>query len=168
MSSKSSCGFCYSTLAGLGCILKPFILLAMRLFWGYLFIKVGMTKFADIHATAAAFEALSIPVPTMSAYLVAFCEVVGGAMLMVGFGARLAAIPLIIITVTAYLTAHVGVFSKVMENPELIVKEPPFNYLLTALIVLAFGPGLFSIDAIIKGICMRRCNKECESPEIKK
>jgi hypothetical protein len=30
------------------------------------------------------------------------------------------------------------------------VKADPFPYLLTALIVLVFGPGLFSIDAILK------------------
>jgi len=36
------------------------------------------------------------------------------------------------------------------SNSDKFVKADPFPYLLTALIVLAFGPGLFSIDALLK------------------
>lgn len=162
MSSKSFCSCCYSGLAWIGCVLQPFLLLAIRVFWGMLFIKTGMEKFAEAEKAAEFFKNLSIPLPLFTVYFVGFFEVVCGAMLVLGLAARLATIPLIVITVTAFLTAHVAVFAEVMTNPEAIVKEAPFNFLLASLIVLAFGPGLFSIDAIIKGVRHRYCKQDCD------
>ncbi len=161
MSSSSTCGSkCYGLLVCLGRILQPFLLLAIRLFWGYLFIQTGLEKLSNPGSTAEYFQSLNIPASHITVYLVAGLEVLCGALIIIGLASRLAAIPLIAITVTAYLTAHVAVFKEVLAHPEAITKEPPFNFLLAALIVFCFGPGLFSIDAIVKKL---RCRKSCET-----
>jgi hypothetical protein len=46
--------------------------------------------------------------------------------------------------------------SNIFSDPDKFVKADPFPFLLTALIVLVFGPGLFSIDALMKQILRRR------------
>ena len=50
----------------------------------------------------------------------------------------------------AYLTADFEAVSNVFSDPDKFVKADPFPFLLTALIVLIFGPGRFSVDALLK------------------
>jgi putative oxidoreductase len=56
----------------------------------------------------------------------------------------------------AYLAADFEAVSSIISDPDKFVKADPFPFLLTAVIVLVFGPGLFSIDALIKPILWRR------------
>jgi putative oxidoreductase len=42
------------------------------------------------------------------------------------------------------------------SDPDKFVQAAPFPFLLTALIVLAFGPGLFSVDALLKRVIERK------------
>lgn len=160
MATHSCCGSCYRGLICFGRILQPFILLAMRLFWGYLFVVFGAAKLGHISETAKSFASLNIPIPHFMAYLVGLTEVVGGFLLIIGLGSRLAALALCIVTIVAYATAHVEAFHQLAADPQILIKQPPFNFLLTSLLVLAFGPGLFSIDALIK----RSCCHSCETP----
>lgn len=159
-SSSSCCGRFYCFLIGLGKVLQPLILLAMRLFWGYLLVIGGLGKLQHPLGTVQFFQTLSIPAPELVTYLVGAVELIGGAMLFVGFGSRLAAIPIIIVMVTAYLTAHAAAFHELASNPQALVQQPPFNFVLTALLVLAFGPGLFSIDALLKRFWCRTPHDE--------
>lgn len=48
----------------------------------------------------------------------------------------------------AYLTADFEAVSNIFSDPDKFVKADPFPFLLTALIVLVFGPGRFSVDAL--------------------
>ena len=50
----------------------------------------------------------------------------------------------------AYLTADFEAVSNIFSDPDKFVKADPFPFLLTALIVLIFGPGRFSVDALLK------------------
>jgi putative oxidoreductase len=50
----------------------------------------------------------------------------------------------------AYLTADFEAVSSIFSDPDKFVKADPFPFLLTALIVLTFGPGLYSIDTVLK------------------
>jgi hypothetical protein len=50
----------------------------------------------------------------------------------------------------AYLTADFEAVSNIFSDPDKFVKADPFPFLLTALIVLVFGPGRFSVDALLK------------------
>ncbi len=121
---------------------QSYLLLAMRLFWGYQFFQTGMGKLSDISKVTAYFESLSIPFAEANAYMVGSFEMVGGILLMLGLGTRLIAIPLIVILCTAFATAH----REAIHDADSFVSQSPFNFLLMCLVVFAFGPGKFSLD----------------------
>lgn len=133
-----------------GEILQPLLLLVIRLAAGAGFVFAGMGKLSNIEQTAAFFNDLHIPLSTFHAYLVGGVELIGGLMLILGLGARLAAAILAIVLVVAYLTAHFESVRMFLVNPGLVTQDSPFPFLFAMLVILAFGPGLFSIDAINK------------------
>jgi putative oxidoreductase len=69
---------------------------------------------------------------------------------MIGLASRLTAIPVAVTMGVAYLTADLEAVTSIFSDPDKFVKADPFPYFICALIVLAFGPGRFSIDALIK------------------
>lgn len=144
------CQSLYRMMIAFSLPLQAFVLLALRLYWGWLFFQSGFGKLANIEGVSAFFSTLNIPFPWLNAYLAASIECVGGLCLVVGLAARLVAIPLIVTMLVAYATAHSESVQHIFENPQAFVMQTPFNFLLTALIVLAFGPGIFSLDALIK------------------
>jgi putative oxidoreductase len=52
--------------------------------------------------------------------------------------------------IVAYFTADFEAVSNMLSDPDKFVKADPFPFLLTALIIYAFGPGEFSMDALLK------------------
>jgi putative oxidoreductase len=130
--------------------LQPVLLLAVRLYFGYGFMKAGLGKLLDPETTAGFFAGWGIPLPTLNVYLAGTTECVCGLLLVLGLASRVVTIPLIGTMLVAYATAHAEVVHALWSNPNLFVKAPPFLYLLTALLVLLFGPGRLSIDGLIK------------------
>lgn len=136
-------------LAAFGKWFQSPLLLVLRLFFGIGFIIAGVGKLQDISKITEFLVSIHFPYPEFMGWVVALTETIGGFLLVIGFLSRLASIPLIISMCVAYGTAHVDAFRHFFEDPKLIVAQAPFNFLLTALLVLAFGPGLFSVDALI-------------------
>jgi putative oxidoreductase len=140
----------YQYLVVAGGLLKSPILLLCRLYWGWLFFQSGLQKLHGIADFAQFLEKLNFSLPYVQAYLAGLIELIGGACLMMGFASRLVAIPLAIVMLVAYINVHVEGFWALFNNPALFVAEAPFNFLLTTLIVLAFGPGRFSVDYFLE------------------
>jgi uncharacterized membrane protein YphA (DoxX/SURF4 family) len=69
-------------------------------------------------------------------------------LLMIGLASRLTAIPVAVTMAVAYLTADLEAVTSIFSDPDKFVKADPFPYFICALIVLVFGPGRFSIDAL--------------------
>lgn len=136
----------YNAIIWIGNHLRSPLLLAIRLFWGYAFLTAGLGKFSHMAATVSSFQDLGIPLAHFNAYLVASVETLGGLLLMLGWFTRLAAIPLVILMIVAYLTAHLQSVETIFQDPDAFVKQAPFNFLLASLILLAFGPGKLSFD----------------------
>jgi putative oxidoreductase len=67
-------------------------------------------------------------------------------LLLVGLGSRLISLPLIFVTIIAYLTAEIDTVKNIFSAPDKFVSADPFLFMLAAIIVLAFGPGVFSTD----------------------
>lgn len=126
------------------------LLLALRLFFGIGFIIAGAGKLQDISKMSDFLVNSHFPYPHFFAWVVALTETIGGFLLVVGFLSRLAALPLIIAMCAAYGLAHFEALHRFIENPKLFVDQPPFNFLLTALLVFAFGPGSLSVDALLE------------------
>lgn len=146
----SSCKSCYLTIRSFGTVLQSILLLAMRIYWGGSFLLTGWGKWHNISAISDYFSSLGIPFPTLNAYLVGSIECVGGFCLLIGLASRLASIPLICVMVGALLTEHHEALMNAWNDPQNLITQLPFNYLLTALIVLAFGPGKISVDFLIQ------------------
>lgn len=139
----------YCKVCEAGSYLQSPLLLLVRGYWGYHFFQAGWGKFLNLERTAGFFTTLGIPLPEFNAYLVASIETFGGLMLLIGLGARLAALPLTIIMIMAYCTAHFKAIEKLLDDPTIFLGEAPFLYLYAALIVLSFGPGMLSVDGLM-------------------
>ncbi|MBA3603386.1 MAG: DoxX family protein [Parachlamydiaceae bacterium] len=150
MSRNSFLQTFYKGLIAVGESLQSVLLLAIRLFWGYGFFQSAQGKFKDLPATIAFFENIGIPFAKFNVYAVASIELVGGLLLMIGLVTRLVSIPLMIVMVGAYLTAHLDSVKSIFDDPKTFVKEAPFNYLLACLILFVFGPGKLSLDYVLE------------------
>jgi putative oxidoreductase len=128
---------------------SPF-LLAVRLYWGWQFLQSGIGKISHIDRVVEYFTSLGIPAPSVNAHFNAGLETVGGILLILGLGSRLISVPLLINMIVAYITADREAWTSFFSDPGKFFGADPFPFLLTALIILIFGPGLFSLDTLIK------------------
>jgi putative oxidoreductase len=127
---------------------SPFLLI-IRLYWGWQFFLTGKGKLMHLDKTAGFFASINIPMPKVNAVLAGSTECFGGLLLLLGLGSRIATVPLIFTMIIAYVTADSDKIKGIFSNPDAFVTAAPFLFMLTAIIVLVFGPGIFSLDAII-------------------
>ncbi len=125
------------------------LLLALRLYWGWQFAQTGWGKLTHLERTAGYFESLNIPMPKVNAIMAGGTECVGGALLALGLFARPASVPLIFTMLVAYWTADREALNGIISEPDKFVTAAPFLFLLASLIVLVFGPGKLSLDALL-------------------
>jgi len=123
-----------------------FLLLAVRIYWGGLFVVTGFGKWMNIHGVADYFNSLHLPFSFAAASVVATIELLGGVSLFIGFCSRIFSLLLTIILATAYATAHKEALFHIFTNPSSFIMQEPFLFLYGSLVVLCFGPGLFSSD----------------------
>jgi putative oxidoreductase len=140
----------YKLLVTVANLLQSPLLLALRLYFFWQLFQTGQGKLSNITKIIHFFRDLHIPAPTVNAYFVSSLECFGGLLLMVGLASRPLALMVATSMCVAYLTTEQEALMTFFSNSDKFVKADPFPYLLTALIVLAFGPGLFSIDALLK------------------
>ncbi len=125
------------------------LLLVLRLYWGISFAQTGWGKFGRIDEVAEWFGgSLNIPFPKLNAIMAAGTELVGGVLLALGLFARVASVPLIFTMLVAYGTAHREELGAIFSKTEEFTGADPFLFLLASLVVLAFGPGNLSVDAL--------------------
>ena len=75
-------------------------------------------------------------------------ECLGGLLLALGLFARPAALPLAFTMVVAYWTADRDALRAIARDPDQFVTAAPFLFLLASLVILTFGPGKLSLDAL--------------------
>lgn len=157
-------------ITSVGSFLQHFLLLAIRLYWGAAFFLAGWGKLTNIEPVIHFFGKLGIPFPSFNAYFVGGIEAIGGLCLLFGFASRLAALPLAIAMIVAFLTAHFNPTSEMfvalknihqnfivfMDKADKFTNEAPFNYLLASLVIFCFGPGKISIDFVLSKIFSKK------------
>jgi putative oxidoreductase len=134
---------------------QPFLLI-LRLYFGWGFMSAGLGKLLNVETHTGFFRDWGIPLPMLNVYLAGTTETVCGFLLLIGLACRIITIPLIGTMLVAYLTAHTEQLYALWGNTALFFKAPPFPYLFTCLVVLLFGPGLLSVDGIVKWCLERR------------
>jgi putative oxidoreductase len=140
----------YELLAvGTTALQSPFLLLLRLYFFWQLFLT-GKGKLLNIGKVSEFFASLGIPLPTLNAYLIGSLECFGSLLLIVGLMSRPLSLLIVSSMVVAYFTADFEAVSTMFSDPDKFVKADPFPFLVTAVIVLLFGPGKFSVDALLK------------------
>lgn len=124
---------------------RPIAPLVLRVVIGGLFVWHGIDKFdVGISMIEDMFRTWGIPAPGFTAPLTAVVEIVGGAMLVLGVGTRLAAMALSVVMVGAlvYVKQDLGIISsQPMPGAEL-----DLALLAGLLAVIVTGPGRISLD----------------------
>jgi len=142
--------YLYDLLVWVGNHLQSPLLYLIRFIWGIQLMQAGVGKLLNIETPIGYFTSLGIPFPVENAWLVAFTETFGGMFLALGLLSRLTAIPLIINFIVAYVTTEQDALHKLLSlDTDDFFAAAPFLFLFAAIVVLAFGPGAFSLDYLI-------------------
>lgn len=120
--------------------------LLIRIFVGYLFFESGLPKLENVASFTKVFAGWGIPDPHFNVLLVGYTEVIGGLLLMAGLATRVACVPLIINMAVATATVQA---KQASGFGEFVALDDPL-YLLSFLWLMVSGPGLLSVDYLIK------------------
>jgi putative oxidoreductase len=144
--------------AGATALQSPF-LLVLRLYFFWQLFLTGKGKLFNIAKVSEFFASLGIPLPTLNAYFIGSLECFGSLLLIIGLASRPVSLLIVVSMAVAYFTADFEALSNAFSDPDKFVKADPFPFLLTALIVLLFGPGRFSLDALLNRQAWRRAGE---------
>lgn len=140
----------YARFAKAASSLQSPFLLAVRLYWGWQFMTTGWGKLHNLAKISGFFASLHIPAPAFSAAFVSTLEFAGGLLLILGLGTRIVGLLLAINMFVAYWTADHEALTSIFSDPGKFYVADPYTFLFASLIVLIFGAGLFSLDALLK------------------
>lgn len=128
------------------------LLLAIRLYWGWQFAQDGWGKLTHIDRVTQFFASLNLPAPGTTALLVALVEFAGGILFALGIASRLTSLVLFVNMTMAYLSVpddRIN-FTHILSNPSDFYGATPYTYWFAALLILVLGPGLISVDTLIR------------------
>lgn len=118
-------------------------ILILRVSIGALMLVHGLPKMASLFsAEPVQFPAVFGLSPELALGLTVFSEVFCSILILVGFGTRLAAIPLIITMMVAAFYIHIA-------DP-FVQQEMSLHYLLAYVLLLVSGSGRYSVDNILQ------------------
>jgi len=135
-------------IAAASSLQSPF-LLAVRLYWGWQFIQTGIGHLTHLDKVTAYFGELGVPAPSLSAPMISTLELVGGILLVLGLASRLIAFLLTCNMIVAFITADREALFSVFSDPDKLYAAAPYTFLFASLLILIFGPGRFSVDALL-------------------
>jgi putative oxidoreductase len=96
----------------------------------------------------------------MNAHFVSGLEFVGGILLILGLGSRLIGLMLSVNMLVAYWTADREALFAVFSDPGKFYVADPYTFLFASAMVLVFGAGLFSVDALSAKRCRAWVEKQ--------
>jgi len=145
----------YAMFSRLSSKLQSPFLLAVRLYWGWQFAQSGWGKLHRLDGVTQFFASLNIPFPHANAILVSNLEFVGGILLILGLASRLNGLVLSGNMLVAYITADREALGSILSDPGKFYAADPYTFLFASVIMLIFGAGLFSADAILARVLDR-------------
>jgi putative oxidoreductase len=119
--------------------------LLARVVLGVVFLRTGWGKLHSLDTVAQFFASLGIPAPGLHAAVVAVVETAGGALLLAGLGARLAALPLAATMVVATATAQWPQAQSALD----LTATVELAYLALLVWLAVAGPGAASLDHLL-------------------
>lgn len=129
---------------------SPHSTILIRLMVGAVFLSEGLQKFLDPATRGAGrFEKIGLPMPELLGSLVGGFEVACGALILIGLATRVAAIPLIVIMLTAIVTTKVPIYLEKGFWQVAHDARTDWAMLLGSLYLLIQGAGPWSIDSLL-------------------
>lgn len=113
-----------------------------RLLLAAIFLLSGWSKLGDPAGTAAYIASVGLPLAEVGAYFAIVVELVGGAMLLIGYRTKLAAATLALFTLVAAVFFH----SALGDQNQFIHFFKNIAIVGGLLQVIAFGSGRLSLD----------------------
>jgi putative oxidoreductase len=139
----------YARCCNFACYFQSPILLAVRLYWGWQLVQSGWGKLHHLDKVTSFFESLNLPAPAFTAHFVSGLEFFGGILLILGLATRLTGLVLTVNMLVAYWTADRDALTSFFSDPGKFYNADPYTFLFASLMVLIFGAGLFSLDALL-------------------
>jgi putative oxidoreductase len=146
----------YSKFAQRADQIQSFVLLLLRLAWGWQLAESGHGHLTHIEKTVEAFKGWGVPFPVLNVYISAYTELLGGSLLLLGLATRLIAVPLVFNFIVAIVAASRHDIADAFSNKgflagwDAITNDGAFPFLMLALIMLSFGPGKASVDYLLQ------------------
>ena len=119
--------------------------LLLRLVFGWFWLETGWAKLHNLEFFAGRFVEWGIPWPMLSATVSGATDLIGGALLIIGLGTRLAAIPMIInmlVALAVVVLPTITTFNEFVELDEVL-------YVCVLFWLLMAGPGKASLDHLL-------------------
>ena len=138
-----------------GTFLQPAVLLVVRLFWGVGIYMSGYAHITHIEDTYKNFVEWHIPLARFNVYVSGVTELVGGLLLLAGLFTRVTAVVVFFNFCVAILATSHAEITGLFTGPERwdhlrsIIDDIAFPFWTIALVLLAFGPGRFSVDRLL-------------------
>jgi putative oxidoreductase len=139
----------YTRFGSLVSYLQSPFLLVVRLYWGWQFAQSGWGKLHHLEKISGYFMSLKIPFSAANAHFIAGLEFIGGILLILGLGSRLIGLLLSCNMLVAYWTADRDALLSVFSDPGKFYVADPYTFLFASAMILVFGAGIFSIDALL-------------------
>ena len=132
-----------------------------RLTVGLVFIGTGWGKLHSIPDVTSFFGDLGIPAPGFSARLTAGTELIGGLLVLLGLGTRLASLPLAFTMVIAIVTAKRASIDSITA----LVGFEEWSYLVFFIWIAVAGAGPLSLDALVTRVRARATRTDGALPD---
>ena len=126
----------------------PFLLF-VRLYWGWQLIESGWGKLHNLDKVTEFFTSLGLPIPGATAVFISSLELFGGILLALGLFSRVISLMLAVNLIVAYITADREALLSIFSDPDKFMAAAPFTFLWASLLVLIFGAGKISVDALL-------------------
>lgn len=129
----------------------PASIFLIRLAAGLIFLTQGILKYTDPNMGAIRFTRIGFPCPYFTAHFVGTFEIACGLLVIVGMWTRIAAVPLLIVIVTAICTTKIPELFRSSQGFWYMVSDAraDFAMLCCLLFLIAAGGGNWSLDARI-------------------
>lgn len=127
-------------------------LLILRIAFGVCFIvhglgKLGLVGPGNMAGFTSWLKSLGFPLPALQARMAMLTELVGGGLLIIGLGTRIAAVFILIAMLVAAFTGHKGGGYLITNDPP--GKEYALNLAILMIVLILLGPGSYSLDSLL-------------------
>lgn len=119
--------------------------LLLRLVFGWFWLETGWAKLHNLAFFSQRFVEWGIPLPTLSATVSGATDLIGGALLILGLGTRLVAVPMIVnmlVALAVVVLPTITTFNEFVELDEVL-------YVAVLFWLLMAGPGKASLDQLL-------------------